>query len=102
MEEIIDNLKGVDNEDLEALEDLYSPPPIPLITTAQACSHLIELVQHLEALSGSKLPSGPKPKLNVVVAGSNYRLLSKLLLAICMHLVFSTLLQIGFSLLESS
>jgi len=45
IEEIIDD-KSVDNE-----EDLYSPPPIPLIATAQARSHLTELVQYLEALS---------------------------------------------------
>ena len=45
IEEIIDD-KSVDNE-----QDLYSPPSIPLITTAQARSHLTELVQYLEALS---------------------------------------------------
>jgi len=45
IEEIIDD-KSVDNE-----EDLYSPPSIPLITTAQARSHVTELVQYLEALS---------------------------------------------------
>ena len=55
IEEIIDELKSVDNEEqgLELLEDLYSPPPI----------HLTELAQHLEALSVSELP---KPNLNVV------------------------------------
>jgi len=69
IEEIMDDLKSADNEeDLEALEDLYSPPPIPLITTTQAHSHLIELVQHLEALSVSELPGGAKPHLNVVAA----------------------------------
>jgi len=39
---------------------------VPLITTAQACSHLTELVQYLEALSVSELPGGAKPNLNVV------------------------------------
>jgi len=70
IEDIIDDLKSVDNEEegLEVLEDLYSPPPIPLIKTAQARSHLTELVQHLEALSVSELPGGAKPNLNVVVA----------------------------------
>ena len=65
IEEIMDDLKSADNEeeDPEALEDLYSPPPIPLITTAQARSHLIELAQHLEALPVSKLPGGAKPDL---------------------------------------
>jgi len=53
----MDDLKSTDNE-----EDLYSPPPIPLITTAQAHSHLIELVQHLEALLVSELPGGAKPE----------------------------------------
>jgi len=86
IEEIIDDLKSVDNE-----EDLYSPPPIPLITTAQARSHLTELVQYLEALSVSELPSGA---MKVVVARQQ---LSKLLLPICMHLVFRALLQIGFT-----
>jgi len=75
IEGVIDGFKGVDNEE----EDLYSPPPIPLITIAQARSHLTELVQHLEAL------------------GSNCRLLNKLLPAICMHLVFRALLQLIFT-----
>jgi len=62
IEEIIEDLKSVDNEG----EDLYSPPPIPIITTAQAHPHLTELVQYLEALSVSELLGGAKPNLNVV------------------------------------
>jgi len=65
----------VDNEEV----DPYSPPPIPLITTAQARSHLTELVQYLEALSVSELPGGAKPNLNVVVARQQLQTLEQAL-----------------------
>jgi len=75
IEEIIDDLKSVDNEE----ENLYSPPPIPLMTTAQARSHLTGLVQYLEVLSVSKLPGGAKPNLNVVVARQQLQTLEQAL-----------------------
>jgi len=75
IDEIIDDLKSVDNEE----EDLYSPPPIPFITTAQARSHLTELVQHLEALSVSELPGGAKSNLNLVVARQQLQTLEQAL-----------------------
>ena len=66
--EIIHDLKDLDNEeeDLEDLQELYSPPSIPVITSAQARSHLTELVHYLETLSVSKLPGGGKPGVDVL------------------------------------
>jgi len=47
IEEIIDDLKSVANEEDLRLEKIYIHHP--LITTAQARSHLTELVQHLDS-----------------------------------------------------
>ena len=64
----------MDNE-----EDLYSPAPVPLITTAQARPHLTELVQYLEALSVSELPGGAKPNPNIVVTRQQLQTLEQAL-----------------------
>ena len=89
IEGIIDDLKSVDNEE----EDLYSPPPIPLITTAQARSHLTGLVQYLETLSVSELPGGAKPNLNVVVPRQQLQTLEQ---ALTRNMHASRIQSIGF------